>query len=628
MSSFVRSLIVGLGSCCGLGMALAALLGSWSLAPSLDRSAPQRAFPQALCALAIGDHLAFEVHAESRYRLNPAALLGGAAPDVGSTSTKVLVGTMLWRVVERLDGEATIAATLRDATITVDGVDATPDALGRPIVFRMTDHCIIDEFGDEFSGGDPDDALARQELQLVLQLAEIDVPDASATAWTTAQIDTVGAYDASYRRDASVIHRTRQAYRSVHTPPGHEVDLRASILQSRAEATIADSGDYFASVDVDEHVRLSTEHALFVDAETTLHLTRIDSLDEAWADGIALAGLVWHSSDRLPQTADGTDRLVADVQGQSLSEVMDQLTDFVVGSEEPDHHAALSVLVSYLQASPTHPEELIDFLRDETSLGERVRSVAFLALELAGGPATHTALLEAMSDRTLIANDRLRAVVAYRDVRDADATFIDNLSDILGASRRSGDRDIESAALLGLGALAKHPRIGATERQRIRDRLRDELNLATPMDRQIDALGAIGNAQATELGDDVTRFTESSNAFVRAASYDTLASIGASPPDSELLDLLLGDPSLEVQRVVGRELLRNADTLAEPLVTEIAASLGVDQTEGQRRTLITALGANVDRVPAAAVALQRHFTIERDRELLRLIGRYLPVMQP
>ncbi|MFT3770441.1 MAG: hypothetical protein QM820_33860 [Minicystis sp.] len=310
-----------------------------------------------------------------------------------------------------------------------------------------------------------------------------------------------------------------------------------------------------------------------------------------------------------------TDRQpIAGLRDRSLDDVVSAAGALIAKAPQPDVDGAAVLLVQYLRLDPRNAGAMLAQLR-RGDLAEGTRAGLLLGLQLAGGREAHEALRQAARDPLLTAADRLRAVSAISEVPDPDAATVDALL----ALRREGEA--AQAARLGLGALARSPRLDAAEKQRVLATLTDDLTHPGDAAARRVALLAAGNAANPALGDAVAAFTRDPDPEVQAEAYAALTKMNALPPPAALLDALAKAEAPRLRSALGDALLGKPLGAAE--IDRCAALLKTQPPPDTRAILIDLLGAAAGESAPAKAALRQQLRLEKERALLTLLGRYL-----
>ena len=130
---------------------------------------------------------------------------------------------------------------------------------------------------------------------------------------------------------------------------------------------------------------------------------------------------------------------------------------------------------------------------------------------------------------------------------------------------------------------------------------------------------------ATRPRDLVRPFTKSDDISAKATAYETLNRLGREPDVSEALAVLQESDHPRTQDEMGKSLERRAaEATADDLATSATLLQQGQLGKTQRQSLIRFLGRAAPNNANAKAILVDHFDREKDKDLLILIGKYLP----
>jgi hypothetical protein len=651
-----KNALVGSGLVVGVAVALGALSGvgrSWSSAG--EATAPSKASPGRLeapaseplrCRFQVGTELQYAYAARSEVELaapsaeqGPTAQAHAAAPTREVHEIKSL---MHLRVLAAEDpaspGEPsvmTLAMVLEEPIATVAGQRDVElaSALSHPVLVRMDEECRVRALSVPGSAA----PAVHNAWTLLLKPMELVVPaPGTAPRWTVEQSDPNGSFTALYTRSKSAdgrveVQRVRGDYRRSQdksslagAPAG-----RVHVARSDARAHFSHGAPWFDDLSATEEATLSSRGARMAEVRTRVEAKRLP-------EGRASALL--SSASLLAEARDfrTTDALLATprrglpyadresiegLEGRPLPSVLEDVRGRIEGQAKPEFDGALNLLVQYLRRNPGAGRLLANRLRAR-DLPSDTRSVLILGLQLAGGEDAHASLAEIAGGRSYDHQDKLRALSALGSVPDPDekvASALFQSAATPGSGREA--EEVRQSAMLGLGTLAGAPALDAPTRSRILDQIEKDLTLGRTAEEIQTAMAAAGNAGATSLSAPILVQTKSADPTTVAEAYRALEKLGALPPASDLLKEYLESNNPIVKSVIGgglthkkldaSDLARSIELLGEPL------------PKTDRALFITLVGAHARANQDARAALVTQFRVERDPELLALIGRFL-----
>lgn len=582
------------------------------------------------CNLSPGQTLAYRFRLDSTAELNPSALMPGAPAGAQlQRRQRHIKGEFLWRVMSvettaREQDEVTVAAIFRTFEPADEDVDA-PEEFATleqtPVLLRIDERCRFLGVG---AVSDVPAKVVRQWQLLASVLEMVGSRGGAAANWTATQHDATGTYLASYVLEdgGEAIQKRRKNFLSVQDRGGSE--LVARILDSRGIGRPAGDGAWLAAADISEDIELrTTSGAVFVRASTHAKVERLADVpdDPFWARTISTDDMRWRSMLDYAQDEGAARQDVA--PGIATLSPTDALAEFRRRLDGTNHIGdAVDMLVGYLLADPDHPAAIYELLI-EGKVRQGERSVLFLALEKAGGPACRDVLIDAASNPRLDRADHLRAFGALADVPKPDEDVVNAVEDAARGTTSHQSR----AATLALGTLAGREEMAPALKDRVVSRLRDGLHEhADERERllTLEAVGNAGGAGARTLERRVRELTGSERPRERARAQETLRRLGTAVDHLTLLDALERESEESVREQIGRRLV-NAAGEAPPAAIEAASDMLTPAASTDiRRILIQYLGSNADDDPRARQALITHFGAERSPELLVLIGKFVP----
>lgn len=551
----------------------------------------------------------------------------GREREPGGAGEITLTGEMDLRVLST-SGEAggrefTLAGVLAHPELTAAGrrIDDISTALAEPVLFRMDEACRI----TAFAAPEAMPPKARNQWKSMLKLLEFAVPaPGTARSWTTTQTDGLGTFSATYHGESRPgggfeLQRNRLGYQGLEKQSAGRVGAR--VVSSRARAEVGPTSGWIRAASVDEHLILELDHRAVADVQTTVQVEAHEVAEATgafWSRSFDPAAYTFGPPDKIdaePAPLPYTDRQpIAGLRDRSIDDVVGAAGALMAKKPQPDLDGAAVLLVQYLRLDPKHAGSMPGQLR-RGDLAEGTRAVVLLGLQLAGGREAHEALREAARDPLLPAAARRRAVSGISEVPDPDAATVDALL----ALRRQGDAT--QAARLGLGVLARNPRLDAAEKRRVLATLADDL--AHPGDEEARrvALLAAGNAANPALRDPVAAFTRDPEPTVQAEAYAALAKMSSLPPPAALLDELAKAEAPNLRSTLGDALRGTPLGAAE--IERCTVLLSAQPAPDVRAILIDLLGAAAGESVPAKAALRQQLRVEKQGALLTLLGRYL-----
>jgi HEAT repeat protein len=294
---------------------------------------------------------------------------------------------------------------------------------------------------------------------------------------------------------------------------------------------------------------------------------------------------------------------------------------------------AADFLALYLRARPEMAQEIMRLLK-ERAIPPDLEATIFLALEMAGTPQAHDALISGLGEDHS-SNNRSRAAAALPDIPRPEPRTLDALRETARtAVAESPDetRLVRNSATFAIGTLEKRTRVAypALAKQAVAE-LRSSLGSAQGDQAQAVALDAIGNSGNPELLTDVKPLLAAPEGLVRAHAVEAM---GHMPPEANqdmFGPLIESEQDPRIRGTIAAtfaDQAKRADQPPPPIVIGSAIQqLGREQDPRVRGLLIDLIGPACAKDPQAMQALSSQFKRESDPMLLKLIGKWVPAGQ-
>ena len=563
---------------------------------------------------ASASHLAcrFELGQEAAFRVR--SVVEAVVDATTDLPTDRLTATLSWRVNEEGVDSWEMQARLHDVDFTQNlslPHERVQQALDVPFAVRIDRRCRFVGFG--FS---PEwQPRTRQFVASLLKTFEFVMPEQRGDeGWTVDQTDGLGTFKAQYALTApkEAIVRAKVAYRR------HRMaDMLGVMLQvhhARATARMAPAGDWLAAVEGREQVRIQVGGTDPIELRQSFRVTREDDRFRAAS---AVANLDWQDPYAMKVT--DTSAAGSNFDPANYPDVVDRFAH--LRAQGPSHsYAASRLLAGYLRSHPDQAHRLVADIRAGI-IAPELRPAAFLALEMAGTAESIGALTDALEDPHMVELDRARAALA---LSEAGSPTMATAETLRLAAHDSDSEMVASVGLLALGSLgARAEAVDSEVLASVRTSLQEALESAPTEARRLVALDAIGNAADPAFLEPLTDELFDGRSSVRAHAAEALrrsAFVSAGPLLQERLAVET-DPRVQIAMIGTLRHLGPPDGSAIALASDLLAGADSPQV---RAALIGWLGGASHAAPARE-ALVAHFRVERDVDLLQLIGKFLPV---
>lgn len=580
----------------------------------------------------------YRLSLSTELKLNAAALITDSRSRGRMLSSDAgYDGRLRVRALSRRREGTVLAMQVDDIESTSGSADASGELtseLEKPFFVVLGDDCRIAEsgFAPELSA----EAINRQQA-LVDGLSVVVARAADEQTWRTREHDNVGEYTASYDREPGTDSRgfvkQRTAYVNVHAQVGQRFKepLLVRVLSSTTPAELDRERAWLARLDNRDHLQITRKDGTLVaDLKTTLSLAR--DLDAADPLEVALQQNLRWRNDREPP-------LLAEVRPVepppfmktlTLEAALAQYAALLRSGKSSAIVEGADFLALLLRAQPGLAFALMSALERGT-LAPDLESTVFLALEIAGTPESHAALVSGLADNHA-ARNRARAAAALPDVKNPSHETLAALASTAReavAETKDETRLVRNSATYALGALEERTRgknagLSNEAVTEIRSRL-DEAGDSSDLAATLDAIGNSGNSAFIE---DLKPHLGAKDTLVRSHAIQAMGNMDPNTTKAEFRGLMSGEEDPSIRGTIARtyaDQARHADSLAPTEVVHAAVDVLAQEADPRvRGQLIDLIGPSSASDPRVMQALARQFKHESDPVLMRAIGRYVP----
>lgn len=386
------------------------------------------------------------------------------------------------------------------------------------------------------------DPFAKAMLLSVAATAQLVIPHNHGAAWTAAEHDPTGQYEATYQvHGGAEIHKTKSRYLQLASDNGWVTPAPQDGMSMDAATVFVRANGVVQSIVSQEKftMRLSPNAPpvqSLAHLELSLVSTSLSDRQSSFADSIAgLEAVAFDGTfDAVAVQHDEDLRLI---DGASFDELMSALRQALA---QTDHGAQSHLMVRLGAFFRQHPEA-VERAVDEISAGLAADAAGPVigALGDAGTDAAQAGLAALALDGDVGTQPRLQSIASLGLVADPNGSSVDTLGGLIG----DDDAEISSSALLALGAAGR----GRHEDRVVDDLLERWSQARTPAE-QVLILEALGNTGSDKALGAVEQAIASSVASVRGAGYGALRFIKHPSVDTWLTAGLFGDPVAQVRR--------------------------------------------------------------------------------
>lgn len=490
----------------------------------------------------------------------------------------------------------------------------TRDLEGQTIALDLQDDCAIER------AALPSSLDSRGHVLVRSLVAAMDMRVRVGPRWNAHQVDNVGEYAASYqRRGDGRISRQKLRYTRIFGP----TSIFKLRVRSRTHFKLGEFG-WFERLEHFEAnslgggpsggLTVSMRFELAMTSATPSPVERPDQL--AWSDL------------REPLTLESEDRHADAAAGPPGPETIEEILSLLEGLEGLELTRSAPTIARGLIANPALIEEVARRLAQPDGVADPHRPTLFLALEIAGTPEAQTALQGLMTDERVAVADRLRAVVALKDVDQPTSESVESLVEVARRSREDGaEGTVGRSALLSLASLSGRDLEGPLDEQAKRESAALIQDALQNNDRTL-ALEAMGNHGGAEYSETIDAHLGHDDLETRRAA---IAAVRSRPPDAQ--DRVLAprlaeeeDPRV-IRSIAGRITAAGQGSESIPSPDMIASARaafdrGLEQND-TRIALIRMVGGAAERSEAARQLLREFYAAEEDPRVRQVIGEYM-----
>ncbi len=426
----------------------------------------------------------------------------------------------------------------------------------------------------------------------VVRTFQIVVPEDAGRRWTTRESHAAGEFAADYSWGGRSITKRKTGYS----------DPETSVLASRGEAVLADSGSWLESLELEESVEVTRGGRTMVTSVLRASLSRVE------VGGVCVA---WERAERPVEAPVAASRVVTDADLGTLRSLCAEL-DEIEGPANARMHALRDLLRECPELARAIPGELA--LR-----GDRAGATMLHALELAGNATCQEVLAEVANQIDGAPMHRLRALVSLGGVAEPVAETVSALWE-LHASRGDGASiDRSNTALLSLGRIAARGPDAELEA-----RLVDAVRGATDPASRCVSLQAVANSGRPSMRGVVGEAFESPSARVRAAAAKAMARVGDERDVPWMTRSLRDEPDAEVRASLA-DSLRSAFARREDVSRVVADRLARETDTRARGALARYLADSLEAYPSGRAALEELMRTETDDRTRKFVAARLGV---
>ena len=617
-----------------------ALLVTWvpAIRRPLAKSVGFAADDALRCEPEPGMQAAYRLRLHTQMKVNPNALLLDArATNKVVASDAGFSARLLVRAQEARKTGMLMVMALDEIEADGGTVDLSKDEiaqLAQPFYAVLNRDCSFSAFA--FGTGVSEDVVNRAQA-LLQGLSLSTAESARGLAWTSREFDAVGQYAARYERpdaESHTVYKRRQTYLHTHPPSGFEMKepMSVRVLASKTPATLDEDFAWLSRFESREHLQITrAQGAVLVDLKLSLWLERSDEDVPATALTDVSTNLRWRKHSDAPLVAQASLPEPPDeMKSLPLESAMAQYTAIMRSGVPGAALKAAEFLALYLRARPEMAIELMGMLQ-RREVPDDLESTLYLALEKAGTPEAHDALIAGLSDRHASKN-RARAAAALPDIPKPAAKTLEALRETAQTAvgeDAQNTRLVRNAANFAIGTLEQRTRVANPGlAQQALGELRSSLSSARDDQQRAAALDAIGNSGNAALLSEVKPLLASSEALVRAHAVEAMEHMDPQSNKGLFRELIRNEPEARIRGTIAVTYAEQAKRANQPPPSEVLDA-AIEQLSREtdprvKGLLIELIGPACATYAYAEKSLGAQFQRETDPTLLKLIGKWVP----
>lgn len=571
----------------GLAVGLAVLLGAsfllWRSAedPELKSDA---ATGSATDTLTGGSSLAWREGHAQQYRVLVESDFTMAMPGNASQAMSLQIAGILEQETLTINSAGVmVGMRFNEFALSIDGSSDPGVNSALQIQFRV----LFNTNGQPMEFEFPADLAAEHRDILENLVSMFQVVLHEGDSWEVSETNASGRYKARYSR-ASNAELSKQKLFYIPGPQNVAVPQVESI-----ETIVLDpNNDWITAMEISESI--VTDDAGTAPTQVN-NVARLELINDQFPQ----VATNWNFA--ATPAPEREDPLAEALRKLSYAEALEQMTSAIqqLNEAEAGREKLIYRVRDLLLANDQLPTDLVEALKTE-DLTTETRANLYLAFELAGNPSSQTALTTILSDASWPPEDAMRAIVALAGVSEPTAETLDSLWGLARSNlAETGRRDLPSTAALAIGSLGNQMRqTEAVDYSALRsDLLASASSAMNPSERAV-YLYALANTGDPDpvLKQDIVAYLDDPSSEVRSAAAKTLARIGSTEVETEVLRRAQEEPSGPAKASMVEALTEWKEPPEEALAWT-RQSIGHEPDERTRYNMVVLLGNNLEANP-------------------------------
>lgn len=473
-------------------------------------------------------------------------------------------------------------------------------------------------FPPEIAKGD------RAVLDAAIRSLQIVLSEEKVARWMITESDQNGDFQASYQLAAGkTVIKRKQRYSSYQQAGVFVIRVKASNVRAEVDS----SGPWLQRSEGTERLQLEGPGGqVLAQVESRF---KLEPLAEAPSGELALwkhdllESVQLDLDSSAAREASAWDKVARELERQQLVKEGVSLERLFAGlsSHRPEDAVFAHQFASFLRVFPAKAIRLPTRLG---ALGDSQAALLLNILELAGTPEAQAALVEVAKGTTYLRDNRFRALLAIAGLEDPNAETMTALTHMYESRWNSAESaELSAMALFALGAVAG--KATNTIRQEIRQRLTDDLSIATDPKEQRLLLRALENGHLDLPIETLRGYLGSESPAVREVAASLIASGGDVRATGELVRLLASEEVPAVRDAAIGALLRLPPNAHANAAVSRALAQKREPDANVRAQIVSYLAAQMTTFPGNREVLQARLQHETNREVIVTILNSLAV---
>ena len=354
----------------------------------------------------------------------------------------------------------------------------------------------------------------------------LEVVNLNKRAYRLKQKDSLGQYEAFYKKNLATIQKQKKHYIAYTNING---SYTVKIKKYSLTATVDQKQNWLKTLNVDEKISLiDKNNGSDIDNINTVELTKlanshIDTSLGIWQEKRSVENIL-KDFDRLQKTDNNVFKVLS--QQRAKRAFIQSHTD--IDTLSNDINTNLLKIKEYIKAFPEHTYKLKEIIHNANDI-DSMKLIAILSL--VSTPDAQSLLVDLANDNMSTHDNQIRSVIGLGSVATPTTETVDALIELSDIRGDESEIDRSNTALLALAAHAKN----TDYHDNIVNYIASSYNDSTSLSHKKNTLLAMQNAGAENFLGEIERSLHSKSTNVRKLALETLATIKDKKLRSKLL---------------------------------------------------------------------------------------------